>query len=574
MARRNARFLLPCCTVCFLINPVVSRAQWLSDGNPVCTVAGDQIPASRPVSDGAGGAIMVWADGRTGSSEIYAQRVKSTGAMLWAPNGVQVTATLNNRYPEVVSDGAGGAIIFWTRGIDPATDIYAQRVNSAGVNQWTASGVLICGAPNRQYVADAVADGAGGAIVTWTDDRQGLSDVFAQRVNASGVAQWTSDGVAVCTAANLQTYVELVGDGSGGAIMAWLDGRGSPYPYAFYARRVNAAGVPQWTADGVALSTNTYDEESNQPPAIATDGSGGAVVAFQVPKPGSGEADIRAQRVTSSGSTLWAAGGVPICAAVYPQWMPQIISDGDGGAIVAWLDERNLVVLPPPLTSDIYAQRVNASGVAQWTPDGVPLCTTSAGSFLPDMIADGAGGSVVCWHDSRNGSPDIYAQRIDAGGVTLWTTDGVLLSAAPSTQFSPRMASDGFGGAIVAWRDYRAGGTSDLYATRVTRGGTIPTGVGATPALPLITGNNYPNPFSNTTAMDITVDSATDVAVEIFDVAGRRVRAINVGRVRAGTSPIHIDGRDQRGRLLASGLYFCRIRAGDATATRKVVIQR
>jgi hypothetical protein len=322
-----------------------------------------------------------------------------------------------------------------------------------------------------------------------------------------------------------------------------------------------------------ALSTNTYDQEWNHPPAITTDGAAGAIVAWQVPKEGNVEADILAQRITSSGSTQWTAGGVAVCAAVLPQWMPEIISDGSGGAIIAWLDERSNPFPQPPILSDVYAQRVNASGVAQWTPDGVPLCTESAGSFVPAIIADGAGGAVVSWFDSRNGNYDIYARRINADGVPLWTTDGVPLCTAPNTQWHPRMASDGFGGAIVAWIDYSSG-SADIYATRVTGGGAIPTGVGATPAVPLIIGNNYPNPFSGATAMDITVDDAVDVTVEIFDVAGRPIRAMSVGRVPAGTSQIHIHGRDRRGRLLPSGLYFCRIRAGESTATRKLLIQR
>ena len=567
----NLQLMFSCCTVCFLVNPVVSSAQWASDGNPVCTAAGTEGPARRPVSDGAGGAIVVWEDSRSGIYDIRAQRVNSAGAVQWTADGVQVATTLNNRTPVVVSDGFGGAIIFWARGNDPAIDIYAQRINSSGVNQWTATGVLICGAQNQQGIWDAIADGAGGAIITWSDDRQGLSDVFAQRVNASGVVQWTPDGVAVCTAANAQTYGELVGDGSGGAIIAWLDNRGGS-SYVFYARRVDSAGVAQWTADGVALSTNTYSEEYNNPPAITTDGSGGAIVAWQVPKAGSVEADILAQRISSSGSLQWTAGGVPVCAAVLPQWMPEIIPDGVGGAIVAWLDERNNP-LPPPVLSDVYAQRVNASGVAQWTPNGVPLCTAAGGAFLPQMIADGAGGAVVSWFDSRNGNHDIYARRINAAGVPLWTSGGVALCTAPNTQWYPHMASDGSGGAIVAWIDYRTGST-DIYANRVTGGGAIPTGVRATPSIPLIIGNNYPNPFSSTTAIDITLDHETDVHVEIFDVAGRRVRAMSLGRVDAATTTLHFDGCDARGERLPSGLYFCRIQSSRATVTRKMVIQR
>ena len=63
-------------------------------------------------------------------------------------------------------------------------------------------------------------DGAGGAIVTWHDTRSGgTTDIYAQRVNASGAIQWTADGVALCTARGNQDYVWITIDGAGGAIV-------------------------------------------------------------------------------------------------------------------------------------------------------------------------------------------------------------------------------------------------------------------------------------------------------------------------------------------------------------------
>jgi hypothetical protein len=47
-----------------------------------------------------------------------------------------------------------------------------------------------------------------------------------------------------------------------------------------------------------------------------------------------------------------------------------IVSDNAGGAIIAWRDTRSV-------NWDVYAQRVNASGVAQWTANGVPLCAAT-----------------------------------------------------------------------------------------------------------------------------------------------------------------------------------------------------
>ncbi len=63
-------------------------------------------------------------------------------------------------------------------------------------------------------------------------------------------AYWVTDGVAISTAVGNQQYIQAVSDGAGGAIVAWYDGRTTD---DIYAQRVNASGVAQWTATGVAI---------------------------------------------------------------------------------------------------------------------------------------------------------------------------------------------------------------------------------------------------------------------------------------------------------------------------------
>jgi hypothetical protein len=151
----------------------------------------------------------------------------------------------------------------------------------------------------------------------------------------------------------------------------------------------------------------------------------------------------------------------------------------------------------------------------------------------------------------------------------------VPLCTAVNGQYSPTVAPDGFGGAIVAWQDLRSGTTNDIYANRITQSGVIPTAIGDTPPAPsFLIGDAYPNPFSTGTAFDVSLPHTADVKVEVFDVGGRRVRGMSLGWVEAGTRRISFDGRDNRARLLPSGVYFVRVHVGSETATRKLVLQR
>ena len=134
---------------------------------------------------------------------------------------------------------------------------------------WVTDGVAICTATGHQHYLYAVSDGAGGAIVAWSDYRGGTSDIYVQRVTASGVPLWTANGVAICTAANNQVSCSIVSDGAGGAIIAWMDGRTAD---DLYAQRVNSSGVPQWTANGVAICTATGVQST---PLMVPDGGAG-----------------------------------------------------------------------------------------------------------------------------------------------------------------------------------------------------------------------------------------------------------------------------------------------------------
>ncbi len=82
----------------------------------------------------------------------------------------------------------------------------------------------------------------------------------------------------------------------------------------------------------------------------------------------------------------------------------------------------------------------------------------------------------------------------------------------------------------------------------------------------------YPNPFNPGTTIEYSVPMTADVRIEIFDVRGAVVRALVMGRAPAGRHRVSWDGRDDAGRAVASGVYFCRLVAGSFTDTKKLTI--
>ncbi len=447
-----------------LLLPRSAAAAWPADSLvnvSLCTATGDQCyPTS--VSDGAGGAIVTWHDERSGNQDIYAQRISVDGTVQWTADGVALcTATGEQEGPTITSDGAGGAIVTWHDERSGNGDIYAQRISADGTPLWTANGVALCTATGEQEGPTIASDGAAGAIVAWQDQRSGNGDIYAQRISAAGTVQWTANGVGLCTATGSQYYPTSVSDDAGGAIVTWYDER-SGTNSDIYAQRISAAGAVQWTANGAVLCTATGNQYY---PTLVSDGAGGAIVTWYDYR--SGNYDIYAQRISAAGTVQWTANGVALCTTTGEQYTPTLASDGAGGAIVIWDDFRS------GTNSDIYAQRISAAGAVQWTANGVALCTDISEQEDATLVSDGAGGVIVTWDDNRGVNWDIYAQRISAAGAVQWTADGEVLCTALGDQWYPTVVPDGAAGAIVAWQDQRSGNW-DIHAQRIWADGTTP----------------------------------------------------------------------------------------------------
>jgi flagellar hook assembly protein FlgD len=74
------------------------------------------------------------------------------------------------------------------------------------------------------------------------------------------------------------------------------------------------------------------------------------------------------------------------------------------------------------------------------------------------------------------------------------------------------------------------------------------------------------------TTIPFTLERAADSEVVVFDVSGRRVRALARGWLEAGPHALRWDGTDDAGRRMAPGVYFYRLTAGGLAGTRRMVM--
>ncbi len=455
----------------------VVRAEWTSsptENLPLCTAQNEQhFPVL--VTDGKDGAIVAWSDARNANRDIFAQRVSAAGDMLWQADGVPICDLPSSQsWPLIVSDMDGGAILIWGDTRHGNQDSYAQRIDANGNKLWDSEGVAVCTHPTLQDDLNAISDGKGGVIIAWEDWRNGNQDIYAQRIDSTGKPLWEANGVPVYSGEGDQYDPVLIADGEGGGIFAWWDI--STPDWNIFAQRLSADGKPLWQSDP--------DSEGSPVPVCTAMGNQGAPVAVSDEKGGVffvwsdyrndpqfyTRAQLYAQHMTGQGEALWEKDGILLCELQVNQQQPHCISDGSGGFIVVWWDERNIF-------ADIYAQRIDVNGKTLWggesadLKNGIPVCTEAGVQRLPQLVSTDEAGAIVYWLDYREDFGDstedaIYAQRLDADGNTLWEIDGVPVCSAPKEQISPQAVTTGLNAAIVVWSDAR-GADYDIYIQRV-----------------------------------------------------------------------------------------------------------
>lgn len=555
--------VLPACAFALALLAPPASAGWPinpATNLPLSTASGDQ-SAPLAFADASARTVMMWTDFNAGNAALRAQAVTAYGDPLWTTNGALVCGTPEDqRAARMASDGTGGMIAVWVDDRGGVDQVYAQRLSSAGTPLWTADGIAV--APDDSAEADPalIPFGSGGVVVVWTDRRDGSDDIRAQILGADGNALWPAGGVVVCGDAGAQNHPRVVAGGGNRAIVTWFDDRGG-----FYAQRLDADGQPMWTVNGVlCAAANEYVDL-----AAISNGRGGAILSWTA-RAWLFDANVYAQRVDSLGAVLWGAGGVAVCTKDWNQRYPMLAGDGALGAIVAWDDLRTFHL------HEIYAQRVDSLGAVKWTADGNKVTTLYVNQRRPAIASDGDGGAVLAWADERNGAPDVFAQRLDAAGVAVWSMDGVAVSTAPDTQTTIALAGDGAGGAIVAWSDHRSGADWDIYAQRVLPNGNlgIPLSVDPPRAVPdAWLDAPVPNPVVEGTSFRFGAGRASRVSLTIHDQLGRRVRTL-LSSAAGGAGALYWDGRDDEGRLVPSGVYFCRMVVDGRTLSRRFVTIR
>ncbi len=554
-------------------------------------------------------------------SSLLCLGLAGTSTATWPEDGITLTPS-NGEVRERTScpDGSGGVLVFW-RDIS-SSSFRAARVSATGIvdPSWPAGGLQ--GPAFSGSDMAVLADGSGGAFIAWETD----NTILALHVLSDGTfdPSWSPDGETLVSSSNQLRSQQLVADGSGGFLLTWLDLGEAPVGEAvIHVLRFSGGGVadPGWPVAGTPVPGIPNADQHSM--GVISDLAGGVVLGWVE------DDTVLAQRILSTGVTdpAWPANGRVISASSGWKYSPQVVSDGSGGAILAWMDGRDD---PSNTVYDVYVSQVSVSGVVSPSvpANGAAVSTladvTVAGGSWGSLTSDNAGGAFLCWRDHRGADVDIYAHHILGSGLPdpSWISEGTAVSTAEYNQAGPRVHADAEGGCVLVWSDTSlqivtalrldgAGNPEDGWPVDGSQfwDGMSPSlhddGIGgvivvftrfngpfsmvrlgridldATTSVPGVPGENLdltaytsPNPTSGPLTLFYQAATSQDVRMEISDAAGRTVRRSIVGSRNAGEHKIQWDGLDEAGKEVRSGVYFYRITTGDASASGSFVVTR
>ena len=312
------------------------------------------------------------------------------------------------------------------------------------------------------------------------------------------------------------------GDGLGGWYQTDAVDEGCHYPTDIYAAHYDANAQLVWRV----FLGKIFEGSGTRVWSVLSDGAGGAYCALN-----DGSVD-RLTRLTSSGAAAvgWGIGGFPVfgnpspLGGVLPFSAPSLVRLGTEGVLAGWLDESGIWfrhlsakaplvgALAPPTPvpgarpgdspigwtatgsiallvwqrgSVLWAQSMDMTGQPQSGSDsGVVVCAAPGSRTVIGVRPAPGGGAIVVWMDSRAPNGTItraYVQRLDAQGNRSpgWPVDGRAVVDTLVNQQEVAFDVDETG-LTFAWLETPreqtvTGGERELYASRVTFDGAVPT---------------------------------------------------------------------------------------------------
>ncbi len=342
-------------------------------------------------------------------------------------------------------------------------DVYLQRLNPGGVEQFRHDGIKIADLGNsstEDYGLDV--DTEGNALLAFLDTREGSNQqVTAAKISPAGKALWGKLGVQTTKGSATNSAPKIAGTSDGNVVVAWTSNSN------VVLQKLDTNGHALW-GKGVVLSESGYDYGLADLHA-AEDGS---VIVSWIREQGFGSNRyIYTNKLSAKGKLLWGKTHVKVFDNGSLQFgaFPYFVPDGSGGAVFAWYTSS------PAL--QCFAQHVLASGKEAFPHNGSAASTNTTNVRVSPAASYRAATDEVFlfWteEDSNQVLNGVYGQKFDAKGMRKWGDSGlVVVPLGADQQIFVQNVQIGTG-ALTYWVDQVGFGSGTIQVTRLDQAGKV-----------------------------------------------------------------------------------------------------
>ncbi|MBC8382429.1 MAG: T9SS type A sorting domain-containing protein [Candidatus Cloacimonetes bacterium] len=551
-------------------------AEWSSDpavNTVVCNLPGeDAIP--KVVAGPTGDIYIGYFANESGNYNVRLQRYDAAGNAQWAANGILIsnhTAMSWLTDWDMTVDQDNYAILTF-QDIRNAgnNNVYAYRISPDGSFMWGPDGLELSNSTDFDVSPKVTVTSLRNVVIAW-----GSGDISRlQKISPDGTLMWGATGISI-SGPNTYSWPQPFAVENDNVIVKYFDDSGPAWAPTrhIYAQKYNADGNTVWDSP-CAISTAGAITAWTQILPIVPDENYGFFIGWYDDRDSNMNADIYVQHVDSSGTCLFTANGV-IASLDYghEHFYPQLAYLEDSQMLYAYWNDMDA----DQNWRGIYGQKFDMAGTRKWDDFGLSIIPLSATDIYPFGIGH-TNTDVTVFYSEGTSDNYIKAMALDSNGDFIWTGDKVTMCSVSS--FKPHMIAGKLSSSqwIVAWEDERSG--RDIYAQNINTDGTlgyIPQAVEPQYQEGAFLLTSYPNPFSSSTTIKFnkTTEYTENTEIIIYNIKGQLVKIITSFPNRGlGTREAVWDGKDENGKEVSAGVYFCIVKTQKEQAVKKITILR
>jgi len=522
-----------------------------------------------------GSVVVAWPRmPNVGDGKVVLQRLNSSGQKTWANDLVLKETGFDYTWPRVIPVENGNTIVIyykeWGYFSAPNRILYAQKVDTNGVDVWSSKPVLFNGVMPVYVHPQVAPDGNGGVYVAWMCERVAnhLSS-FVQHVSADGTVTMEANGAEVSTNAGTLALEPAIGcdETTQSAYLFWRETDLNQNVYGLFGQRMDINGNRKWGNNG--LQIEAVGSQNAILPTV-TPLPGGAVVGYEYEFLSSGaDQMIKACRLDSAGTKVWTNNTRTISSVQSAKGSLSSGSKQNSQIIYSWWDERLG-------GAQIFAQNLCENGTFGPVDDSFNVFPDTLYFLTEQEMTDGKMFHIRNTHDY---SLDI--QYIETSGIVYPLTYGWYTEPWYNS-FPVNVAANDSLGITVKWPILDGLESITLYYdtlhintinhedqviialdSSLTWSGIKKTEKWSFTA--------SPNPFMESLKMQFVMEEDTDAQILVFNTMMQPVCTLFNGRLHKGSNHLTWDGMDANHSRVSPGVYLISILTAEGQKTFRII---